>query len=202
MSYVNDAYPHYSPKAYPMNHCLSSHYENTMHVWISVLLKDTSAVANTESWSQFSLLLLLSAPLCCLNMNNITDYQEGDTQWWDNKWNKYSFAPLVLLFNRELQVLLSDGFWLTVCRSGEVFCVWERCQETRPRHEHDESHTHLIAVLHFSGSHQLNKLSHDWLAIILLKQKPAFSFHMSASSKKVFSMIFVCIMLRGEANTL
>lgn len=48
MSNINDAYPNYSPKPYPMNHCLSSHYENTTHVWFSVLLKDTSAVANTE----------------------------------------------------------------------------------------------------------------------------------------------------------
>lgn len=41
--------------------------------------------------------------------------RQWDTQWRDNKCNKYSCAPIMLMFNRVL-VLLSDRFWLIVCQ--------------------------------------------------------------------------------------
>lgn len=172
---------------YPMSHRLISCNPERLQMWFSVLLKETSAGQNTEtsscSWRIPASLL------------HIKHGQYDDMQWWHNKCNIYSCSAIMLLFNREVPVFT---VWLLLidCLSGKVFCVWQRYQETRPRHEHDESHTHLIAVLQFSDSHQLNKLSNtrrnDWLAIILQRKKQCCFFTFLVFRNVLSSLWLLC----------
>ena len=94
--------------------------------WFSVLLKDTSAgqlVANREIWARFSPAKGFSFFSVCYSAAEyhwtwrmLRTTRQCDTQWQDNKCNKYSCVSIMLMFNREVLVLLSDRFWLIVCQ--------------------------------------------------------------------------------------
>lgn len=59
-------------------------------------------------------LLFLSVSFCCWTASK--ENQWGDTRWWGNKCDKYSRGPIILQFNKEVPVLLSDWFWLIACQ--------------------------------------------------------------------------------------